>query len=89
MFPVVSSIILLYAIYRGSSTPSQPTRSTLHRSSSVAWFILGVIVLLVLRARGDEEWMIKAGQSIGDELARPGVRHRRVPGHGRLVGQPR
>jgi amino acid transporter len=65
VFPVVSTLVLLYAIYK-----SFPLSTPFDLAPLVdgAWFIVGVVILVVLRARGKEEWLEKAGQSIGDSV---------------------
>jgi amino acid transporter len=63
IFPVASTLVLLYAIYK-----SFPLSSPFDLAVPVdgLWFVLGVIVLLVLRARGNEDWLAKAGESIAE-----------------------
>ena len=61
VFPVVSTLVLLYAIYK-----SFPLATPFDLAPLVdgGWFVIGVILLLVLRARGNEDWLVKAGESI-------------------------
>jgi amino acid transporter len=63
VFPIVSSLVLLYAIYK-----SFPLASPFDLAPPVdgLWFILGVVILVVLRARGHEDWLAKAGESIAE-----------------------
>jgi amino acid transporter len=82
VFPVVSSIILLYACYRGFFDPFPADPFNLGPLVVGGWFVLGVILLFVLRSRGDEEWMIKAGQALGDELPAPAFDTVASPGSG-------
>jgi amino acid transporter len=65
VFPVVSTLVLLYAIYK-----SFPLSTPFDLAPLVdgAWFIVGIVILVVLRARGNEEWLKKAGQSIGESI---------------------
>lgn len=65
VFPVLSTLVLLYAIYRSFplSTPFD-----LAPIVNAAWFLIGVAILVVLRARGNEEWLNKAGASIGESV---------------------
>ncbi len=65
VFPVVSTLVLLYAIYK-----SFPLATPFDLAPLVdgAWFIVGIVILVVLRARGNEEWLEKAGQSIGESV---------------------
>jgi amino acid transporter len=63
VFPVLSSVILLYAIYK-----SFPAASPFDLAPFIdgAWFLIGVGILFVLRMRGSEEWLLKAGASIAE-----------------------
>lgn len=65
VFPVLSTAVLLYAIY--ASFPLS-TPYDLALIVDGAWFIVGVVLLFVLRARGNEEWLTRAGQSIGESV---------------------
>jgi amino acid transporter len=61
VFPVASTLVLLYAIYK-----SFPLATPFDLAPIVdgLWLVLGIILLFVLRARGNEEWLAKAGESI-------------------------
>jgi hypothetical protein len=63
IFPVASTLVLLYAIYKSFplSTPYD-----LAPIVDGVWFVIGVVILLVLRARGNEDWLAKAGESIAE-----------------------
>ena len=63
IFPVASTLVLLYAIYKSFplSTPFD-----LAPIVNGAWFVIGVIILLVLRSRGNEDWLVKAGASLAE-----------------------
>ena len=63
VFPIVSSLVLLYAIYK-----SFPLASPFDLAPIVdgGWFVVGIVILLVLRARGHEDWLAKAGESIAE-----------------------
>jgi amino acid transporter len=65
VFPLVSSGVLLYAIYKSFplSTPFD-----LAPVVNGVWFLIGVVILIALRARGKEDWLVKAGQSIGESV---------------------
>lgn len=65
VFPVLSTLVLLYAIYR--SFPLT-TPFDLAPIVNAVWFLIGVAILLFLRARGSEEWLNKAGASIGESV---------------------
>jgi amino acid transporter len=65
VFPIASSVVLLYAIYK-----SFPLTSPFDLAPIVngIWLLIGIGILLFLRARGNEEWLKKAGQSIGESV---------------------
>jgi amino acid transporter len=65
VFPVLSTLVLLYAIYR--SFPLA-TPFDLAPIVNAVWFLIGVAILVFLRARGNEEWLNKAGASIGESV---------------------
>jgi amino acid transporter len=63
IFPIASTLVLLYAIYA-----SFPLASPFDIAPFVdaIWLVVGIVILLVLRARGNEEWLAKAGESIAE-----------------------
>jgi len=65
VFPLVSSAILIYAIY--ASFP-QPDPYQWAPVLDGVWLLIGVLILIYLRARGREDWLKKAGKSIGESV---------------------
>ena len=65
VFPVASTGVLLYAIYK-----SFPLATPYDLAPIVdgAWLVIGIVILVVLRARGNESWLTKAGASIGESV---------------------
>jgi amino acid transporter len=63
IFPVVSTAVLLYAIYK-----SFPLATPFDLAPIVdgAWLLVGIVILLALRARGNETWLTRAGESIAE-----------------------
>jgi amino acid transporter len=63
VFPVVSTLVLLYAIYK-----SFPLVTPFDLAPIVdgVWLLVGIVILLALRARGNESWLTKAGESIAE-----------------------
>jgi amino acid transporter len=63
VFPVVSTLVLLYAIYK-----SFPLTTPFDLAPIVdgVWLVVGIVILLALRARGNETWLAKAGESIAE-----------------------
>jgi len=66
LFPLVSSLILIYAIYK-----SFPAASPFDLAPFIdgGWLLIGVVILILLRARGNEDWLLKAGSAIGEAEA--------------------
>ncbi|MGZ8562527.1 MAG: APC family permease [Candidatus Limnocylindria bacterium] len=65
VFPIVSSAVLIFAVYK-----SFPAASPFDLAPFIdgGWLILGILVLIYLRMRGNEEWLTKAGASIGESV---------------------
>lgn len=65
VFPIISSAALIYAIYKSfSPAPASP-----YKWAPVidgVWLLIGIAILLVMRARRHEEWLTKAGTSLAD-----------------------
>jgi amino acid transporter len=63
IFPVASTLVLLIAIWA-----SFPLSSPFDIAPFVdgGWFVVGIIILIVLRMRGSEDWLAKAGESIAE-----------------------
>jgi len=71
IFPLFSSIVLVLAIWftffppAGYGTPPGAPYN-LAPAIDVIWFVLGVAILLWMRARGQEQWLLNAGDAIGE-----------------------
>ena len=71
VFPLVSSVVLLLAMYftffppEGYGTPPSEPYSFAPIIDAV-WLLIGVGVLFWMRARGQEEWLLNAGNAIGE-----------------------
>ncbi len=65
VFPIASTGVLLYAIWKSFplSTPYD-----LAPIINGAWLVIGILILVVLYFRGNEEWLNKAGASIGESV---------------------
>jgi presenilin-like A22 family membrane protease len=65
VFPIASTGVLLYAIWKSFplSTPYD-----LAPIINGAWLLIGIVILVVLYFRGNEEWLNKAGASIGESV---------------------
>lgn len=68
IFPVISTAALAYALIKSF----QPFPSFPYNWSPVidgVWLIVGIVLLIVFKARGREEWLTTAGKAIGEEDA--------------------
>ena len=63
LFPVVSTIVLVYAIIKSFPLASPFDLAPIVTSG---WFVVGIVILLYLRSRGHEDWLAKAGESIAE-----------------------
>ena len=65
IFPVGTSVLLIYSLYKSFSPfPAHPYNWS--PFIVAAWLIIGLVILGVLRARGDEQWLAKAGAAISE-----------------------
>jgi amino acid transporter len=65
VFPLISSAALIYAVYK-SFQPPPPSPYKWAPVIDGVWLLIGVAILLVMRARGREEWLQRAGASLAD-----------------------
>jgi amino acid transporter len=65
VFPVLSTAVLLFAIYKSFPLVSPFDVAPV---AAAVWLVIGIVILVVLRARGREDWLDKAGQSIGESV---------------------
>ena len=65
VFPLISSAALIYAVYK-SFQPPPPAPYKWAPVIDGVWLLIGVAILLVMRARGREEWLQRAGASLAD-----------------------
>jgi amino acid transporter len=71
VFPLVSSIVLVAAVYltffplAGYGSPPAEPYSWAPVIDGI-WLLIGVIILVVMRARGREEWILNAGEAIAE-----------------------
>jgi amino acid transporter len=70
IFPVGTSLVLIYSVYKAFwPLPAHPY----YWSPFIAagWLILGIVVMLVMTARGDKTWLHRAGEVIGERPETP------------------
>ncbi|HEY7938153.1 MAG TPA: APC family permease [Candidatus Limnocylindrales bacterium] len=64
VFPLIGTVVLLYAVYKSFPTPAGPY--WMAPIIDGIWLLVGIGLLFYLRARGDEEWLLNAGKAIGE-----------------------
>ena len=71
VFPLVSSIVLVLAMWFTffppagyGSPPAEPYNYA--PFIDAAWLVLGVIILVWMRARGQEQWLLNAGEAVAE-----------------------
>ena len=65
VFPVGTSAVLIYSLYK-SFYPALPHPYNWAPYLAGGWLVLGIVVLVVMKLRGNEEWLTKAGDVIGE-----------------------
>jgi hypothetical protein len=70
LFPVGTSAVLLYSLY-ASFNPFPAPPYNLAPFIVGAWLLIGIGVLITLRLRGNEEWLHKAGEIVGERRETP------------------
>ncbi len=69
VFPLISSAALIYAVYKSF----QPAPASPYKWSPVVdgvWLLIGVAILVAMRARGREDWLRTAGATLADSESR-------------------
>ena len=65
VFPVGTSVVLIYSLYKSFSPfPAHPYNWSPFIVG--AWLLIGIAILAVLRARGNEQWLTRAGAAISE-----------------------
>jgi len=65
VFPVGTSAVLIYSLIKSFSPfPASPNNWSPFIVG--AWMLVGVVILVVLKLRGGETWLAKAGEIIDD-----------------------
>jgi amino acid transporter len=66
VFPLVSSIVLLYAVYASffPDLPAEPFRYA--PIVDGVWLLIGIAILWWMRSRGREDWLLNAGKAVGE-----------------------
>jgi len=78
LFPVGTSVVLIYSLYKSFSPfPAHPYNWSPFIVG--AWLLIGIAILAVLRARGNEQWLSRAGAAISERPETAEERQHRPP----------
>jgi amino acid transporter len=70
VFPVGTSLILIYSVY-ASFVPLPAPPYNLAPFIVGAWLLIGIGILVALKLRGNEAWLDKAGEIVGERRETP------------------
>jgi amino acid transporter len=74
IFPVGTSLVLIYSIYAAFvPLPAAPNNWT--PLAAAIWLILGVIILIAMKASGNETWLAKAAAIVAEREETPSEKH--------------
>ena len=65
VFPLLSSLVLIYAVVQ-SFNPAPAEPYSWAPVIDGVWFLAGVVILVWMRARGREDWLLNAGEAIAE-----------------------
>lgn len=66
IFPLIGSAVLIYAVY-ASFFPTLPAAPYVYAPLiDGVWLIIGIALLFYLKSRGQEDWLLKAGEAISE-----------------------
>ena len=66
IFPLIGSAVLVYAVY-ASFFPTLPAAPYVYAPLvDGVWLIIGIALLFYLKSRGQEDWLLKAGEAISE-----------------------
>jgi amino acid transporter len=70
IFPLASTLALAWLVYKTVNPyPADPFKWTIW--TVLGWLVIGVVVLALMAARGTEDWLHKAGQSVEERPETP------------------
>src|SRR5436190_8811646 len=70
LFPLASTVALIWLVYKTVHPyPADPFKWTIW--TVLGWLVIGVLVLVVMRLVGKEDWLLKAGQAIEERPETP------------------
>jgi len=81
VFPVVSSVILVYICIQTFTNPTPTGRLAYALPIFLVWLAAGAVVLVAMRMRGREDWLLKATQAVHERPETP----EELAHHGGLV----
>jgi amino acid transporter len=70
LFPAVATAALIWLLYK-QLQPFPPDPLKWAVPTVIAWIVIGAIILAIMRAQGREDWLLKAGQAVGERPETP------------------
>lgn len=67
VLPLLTSAALVYVCVQTFTNPAPTGRGAWALPIFLVWAAIGVAVLIVMRVRGREDWLLRAGQAVHDE----------------------
>lgn len=80
VLPVITTGVVLFVGYKSFFDPAPEGRGKWALPIMAAWLAIGVALLLYMRARGREDWLIRAGEAAHERGETPEQRERHVAG---------
>lgn len=71
LFPIVSSVILVYVCIQTFTNPTPTGRLAYALPIFIVWLAAGAVILLIMKLRGREEWLLRAGQAAHEHAETP------------------
>jgi len=64
VLPVLTSVALIYVCWQTFTNPAPTGRGAWALPIFLVWAGIGIAALLIMRARGREQWLLKAGEEV-------------------------
>ncbi len=71
IFPIISTVVLLYVVIQTFTNPTPTGRLAYALPFFLFWLALGVVILVILKVRGKEDWLLRAGQAAHEHVETP------------------
>jgi amino acid transporter len=70
VFPLLSTLALAWLVYKTVNPyPADPFKWTIW--TVLGWLVIGAIIIAVMAARGKDDWLVRAAQSVEERPETP------------------